>query len=135
MSVGLIYGKAFGRLRKVVINGNPAPHVAPGEALINISDDQYAALHDIGTQQSHVNSVTGMVPSGDRAVTVDSIGNVLAVHFADPGCDKPLPGTTLVGSNIAQPGWMFVGQRFVAFPAIPPHKFKASRVFRRLARN
>jgi hypothetical protein len=67
----------------VVGTSNFAGHLGPGEALLTVTDGQYASFSGQSDAQAYVNSVTGKVPSGDRAVMVDDAGNVVSVHRAD----------------------------------------------------
>lgn len=122
MSVGLVYGKITGLLRRIVIPDNDSQlpmHIGAGEAMVTISTAQYATF--AGTPdaiQSYLISVTGIVPSGYRAVMIDAAGNVLSVHYADPGCDQPHPDKRLVWSDVAQSGMLYVNQQFITLTSV-----------------
>lgn len=120
MSIGLVYGRITGLLRKIVIPNSDADlssHVNAGEALIVVSRDQYAAMTGPDGIQAYVNSVTGTVPSGYRAAMVDEVGNAVSIHFADPGCDYPHSGHRLIWNSAVQKDWLLIGSRLI--PSIP----------------
>lgn len=129
MSVGLIYGKITGLLRKVVIPNTDAQlpaHVAPGEVIIVVSTDQYASFAGTDAIQAYVNSVIGTVPSGYRAAMVDGVGNVVSIHAADPGCDYPHTGHRLIWNDAVQKNWLLVGQQFVSSVSLRNNRLQPS---------
>jgi hypothetical protein len=132
-TVGLIYSRATGRLRSVVVPdtdeqiNNYVPN--PGEAVLIIAAAQYqTAGAGIAGLQSLVNAQTGLSPAtADRGAMVDATGFVQSMHFVDAACgDVAFPGLTLELHPTAQVGWF----RLAAGSYLNPF----ARIYRRTAR-
>jgi len=135
VSVGLVYGKITGLLRKIVIPDTDAQiplHVGRGEAVIIASNAQYNSLTSLDAVQAFVNAAVGTTPSGYRSAMIDTVGNVISIHHADAGCDVPFPGKTLVWNDSVELGWLLAGKRFVPFPGSPRRVWKSPRLLRQL---
>jgi hypothetical protein len=133
MSVGLVYGKITGLLRRIVIPDNDsqlAGHVGQGEAMVIASTAQYSTFSGPNDIQTYLNTITGIAPSGYRAAMIDQAGNVNSLHHADPGCDSPFPGQILVWNDAAQPGWLFVNNNFVPLPGVRRRTLRSPRLLR-----
>jgi hypothetical protein len=133
MFVGLIYGKITGLLRRVVHPdrvGQLPLYVGTGEALITITDQQYATFSGLASIQSYINTITGNSPSDYHSAMIDQAYNAVSVHHADPGCDFPHPGHQLIFNDQVRPGWLFVDNQFIQLPPISPRVFKSPRLLR-----
>lgn len=103
MSADIVYSSATGRVRRIITpSSNLARHA--GEAQLTVSTAQYNAFADFNAIQAFVNTSTGITPSGDRYVSVDSSFNVLSAHIADPtsGDTAPQIGASLIANAAAK---------------------------------
>jgi len=125
MAVGIVYSAATGRLRSIVMPDTDAQLdtwlLHAGEAMLILSDAQFAPLSDVATVQAYITTQTGLTPSGDRAVTVDADGFVKRVDIVDEAAgDTAFPGTSLIHHHRAVPGWVVFGGQFLAIPDFAP---------------
>jgi hypothetical protein len=110
-TVGLVYSKATGRIRSIVVPGDDAElvtrRVHPGENTLVITLAQYAASPNPNSLQVLVNAVTGLNPTtADRAVFINNAGFVQLTAFIDQACGDGVPsGLSLAFNDFAMPGW------------------------------
>jgi hypothetical protein len=108
-----------------------------GELTLTVADAQYGSVSDV---QLLVNAITGKTPSGDRYVSIDESGNVVASHIADPACGDTAPGshTSLVLDDKAAPGdLLFGGSKLLPNTPVSPQRapLTGRQIRRRLLAN
>jgi len=140
MAVGIVYSAATGRLRSIVMPDTDAQldtwQMHPGEAMLILSDAQFAPLSDIPAVQTYITTQTGLTPSDDRAVTVDADGFVKRVDIVDEAAgDVAFQGTSLIHHHRAGPGWVVFDGQFLAIPDfVPKGRARTVRSYRNRGR-
>jgi hypothetical protein len=117
VNVALIYSKALGTLRRIVIPdsqnselNDPAHQAGFGEARILIPKEDYDHASSPAELQVLLNRYTGLNPGphADRFVLLDPCGKVIGAIIDDPAC-HPTPwwpaGHSLMQHSEACVGW------------------------------
>jgi hypothetical protein len=107
MAIGIIYSRAQGRVRRIVVETPGFPrvdytkdHVGPGESVLVIVPDKPVGPDEC---QAILNETLGKQHTSDRCAVVDKDGKVVHVVHADPNIDSH-PAGTIVQHDTANIG-------------------------------
>jgi hypothetical protein len=115
--IAVVYGSASKLVRRVIVSDElkfDAVPVVDGEAVFEISDDEYAKFGPDDLCM-HITKTLGEPTITGRCVELDDTGKVVGVLRADPEIDKaPAAKNTLVLHDKAEIGDVKVGAVFVS---------------------